>query len=124
MGGYFTNSALMLGCAQLLVLSIAMGQGAAAAVLRTALIVAVILNAVTLGLLVNDVRAALAPVYTPGALGRLGALTLGGGLLAPLVLLAIGGPLLSVIAVLLLVLGAWVVRREAVYFPHRQTGHA
>jgi hypothetical protein len=124
LGGYFTNSALMLGCAELFALSIVMGQEKTTAVLRAALMVAVFLNAVTLGLLANDVRAALALVYTPQALGRLGTLVAGGGLLAPLVLLAVGGPLLSVVAVLLIVLGAWAVRMEVVHFPHRQEGHA
>jgi hypothetical protein len=124
MGGYFTNSALMLGCAVFLFLSIVTGQEGTTPVLRSALMVAVLLNAVTLGLLLNDVRAALAMVYSREALGRLAALAVGGGLLAPLALLAVGGPLLSVVAVLLVVLGAWAVRREVVHFPHRQTGQA
>ena len=37
LGGYLTNSALMLGCAEMLALSVLMGQERATAVLRTAL---------------------------------------------------------------------------------------
>jgi Ni/Fe-hydrogenase subunit HybB-like protein len=124
MGGYFTNSALMLGCAALLVLSIVTGQAGTTPDLRIALMVAVLLNAVTLGLLVNDVRATLAMVYSRETLRRLGALRVSGGLLLPLALLAVDRPLPSVVAALLIVLGAWAVRREVVHFPHRQTGHA
>jgi hypothetical protein len=124
MGGYFTNSALMLGCAEMLSLSVLMGQERTTAVLRTALMVAILLNAVALGLLLYDVRAALALAYTRKALGRLGVLALGGGLLVPLVLLAVGGTLLLPAAVLLIVSGAWLVRSEIVHFPHLATRHA
>src|SRR5262245_25502193 len=118
LGGYLTNSALMLGCAELLTLSVLRGQESAAAVLRLALVVVLLLNAAALVLLAVDLRAALASAYGRGALGRLGVLAMGGGLLLPLGLLLVGGTLPILGAVLFAVLGAVVVRRELVLSPH------
>jgi Ni/Fe-hydrogenase subunit HybB-like protein len=118
LGGYLTNSALLLGCAGLLALSVLLGQERAVAILRPALVLLLLLNAVALGLLLVDFRAALARAYTQRALGRLGALALGGGVLVPLGLLVVGSPLLMLGAVLFVVLGALVVRFEIVYLPH------
>src|SRR5262245_26811396 len=58
LGGYLTNSALLLGCAELLTLSVLMGQVSATAVLRPALVLLLVLNAVPLGLVVADLRPA------------------------------------------------------------------
>ena len=71
LGGYLTNSALLLGCAELLVLSALMGEGRATAVLRTAFIVLLVLNVIPLALLIVDLRPTLARLYTPQTtLGR------------------------------------------------------
>jgi hypothetical protein len=118
LGGYLTNSALLLGTGELLALAILTGQVTAAAVLRPALVLLLLLNAVALGLLLIDARAALALAYTRQALGRLGALVLGGGVLLPLSLLVVGGPLPMLGAVLFIVLGALIVRSEVVRLPH------
>jgi hypothetical protein len=118
LGGYLTNSALLLGGGELLALAVLTGHVTAVAVLRPALVVLLLLNLVALGLLLSDVRAALALAYTRKALGRLGVLALGGGVLIPLVLLAAGSPLLVLSAVLLIVLGALVIRFEVVRLPH------
>jgi Ni/Fe-hydrogenase subunit HybB-like protein len=113
LGGYLTNSALLLGCAELLALAILMGQERVAAILNPALVLLLLLNVVALALLLFNVRAS-----THLALGRPGALALGGGVLLPLVLLAVGGPLPMLGAVLFTVLGALAVRFEIVYLPH------
>ena len=118
LGGYLTSSALLLGCAEMLVLSIVMGQERAAALLRPALELLLLLNLVGLGLLLVDVRAALPRAYTPRALVRLGLLVPGGGFLVPLCLLIVGSPLLMLGGVLLIVLGALLIRFEIVYLPH------
>src|SRR5260221_1717127 len=60
LGGYLTNSALLLGCAELLALSVLMGQESASAILRTALGLLLVLNLIPLGLLVVNLRSALA----------------------------------------------------------------
>src|ERR1700739_3510749 len=48
LGGYLTNSALLMGCGEFLILSAAMGQTQAAAILRTAFIVLLVLNVIPL----------------------------------------------------------------------------
>jgi hypothetical protein len=118
LGGYLTNSALMLGCAELLALAILMGQDRAAAVLRPALAALLLLNLIVMGLFLTDVRAGLGRAYSRNALGRLSALVLGGGMLLPLCLLAVGDPTLMLGAVLMIVLGTLVVRIEVVRLPH------
>ena len=84
LGGYLTNSALMLGCAELLVLSIITGPERATALLRLALGLLLLLNLVALGLLLMDVarpwrwptRRAARPPGCAGA-GRRGAAAAG-----------------------------------------------
>jgi hypothetical protein len=123
LGGYLVQSAFLLGCAELLALSVLLGQEGAVAILRLALVLLLLLNVVALGLLVSDVRTALARVYTARALGRLGAVALGGGAVVPLVLLVVGGPLPMLGAVLFIVLGALAVRYELVFLPHAKVSH-
>src|SRR5436309_5837251 len=60
LGGYLTNSALLLGCAELLALSVLLGQASAAASLRPALRLLLVLNVIPLGLLVLNLRPVLA----------------------------------------------------------------
>src|SRR5262245_268851 len=105
LGGYLTNSAFLLGCAELLVLSVLTGQERAATVLRPALALLLVLNLAPLRLLLANLRPALSRIYTPGQLGRLAALCVGVGTLVPLALLAAGGsplPLLAAVLSLLL----------------------
>ena len=119
LGGYLTNSALLLGCAEMLVLATLLGQERAGALLRPALVLLLVVNLVPLGLVVRNLRPALSRAYTPGQLGRLAALCLGVGTLAPLALLLAGGhPLLVLAAVLLLLLGSLAVRFVIVRLPH------
>jgi hypothetical protein len=119
LGGYLTNSALLLGCAELLALSVLMGQERATAVLRPALVVLLVINALVLLLLLANLRAALLRIYTSRQLWRLGILTLGGGVLAPLCLVLVGGsPLLLLAAVLLLLLGSLAIRFVIIKVPH------
>jgi hypothetical protein len=118
LGGYLTNSALLLGCAELLTLSILMGQETAAAVLRPALVLLLVLNVVVLGLLVGDLRPTLSRISTRGRLWGLAALCVVGGTLVPLALLLAGsGPLPSLAAAVLL-LGSLAIRFALVRIPH------
>ena len=118
LGGYLASSAVMLGAAQLLLLALVTGQQAAAVALRAALVPLLALNAVALGLVISGVRATLVRAYDRAALGRLALLVVGGGLLAPLGLLAVGGPIPIAGAVLFILLGALLVRAELVRLPH------
>ncbi len=54
LGGYLTNSALLIGCGELLVLSALMKQTQATAILRTAFIVLLVLNVIPLRTVVSE----------------------------------------------------------------------
>lgn len=119
LGGYLASSAVMLGAAQLLLLSIVLGQAGATSALRTALVPLILLNAASLGLVISGLRATLAAAHRRTALGRLAFLAVGGGILAPVGLLALGGAIPITIAVLLVLSGAQLIRTEIVRLPHR-----
>jgi Ni/Fe-hydrogenase subunit HybB-like protein len=119
LGGYLTNSAFMLGCAEMLTLSILMGQESAAATLRIALGLLLVLNVIPLGLLLANLRPELARIYTREQLGRIGMLTLGGGTLIPLGLVLIGSnPALMLGAGMFVLLGSLVIRFLIIKIPH------
>jgi Polysulphide reductase, NrfD len=123
LGGYLTNSALLLGCAGVLALSVLMGQESATAILRTALGLLLVLNMIPLGLLIANLRPVLARIYTREQLWHVGLLILGGGTLLPLALLLAGvsAPLLLGAGVLLL-LGSLVIRYLLIKIPHAAGG--
>src|ERR1700756_3710833 len=78
LGGYLTNSALLMGCGELLVLSALMEQTQATAILRPAFIVLLMLNVVPLGLLFANLRPTHARLYTRQQQGRVGMLIAAG----------------------------------------------
>jgi hypothetical protein len=119
LGGYLTNSALLLGCAEMLALSVIMGQESAAATFRTALGLLLVLNVIPLGLLIANLRPVLARIYTREQLWRVGMLSLGGGTLIPLGLVLVGGsPPLMLGAGMFILLGSLVFRFLIVRIPH------
>ncbi len=119
MGGYLTNSALLMGCAELLVPSALLGQTQAIAILRTALIVLLILNLIPLGLLFANLQPTHARLYTRGQQWLVGVLIFAAGTLIPLglTLFSSGLPLIFG-AVIFLLLGSWVIRFVYVKIPH------
>jgi hypothetical protein len=122
LGGYLTNSALLLGCAAMLALSVLMGQERAAAMLRVALGLLLVLNLIPLGLLIADLRPVLSRIYPRGQLWRVGILTMGGVALVPLALVLAGGsPPWTLGAVLFLLLGSLAIRFVIVQIPHAST---
>jgi Ni/Fe-hydrogenase subunit HybB-like protein len=119
LGGYLTNSALLLGCAEMLALSVLMGQESAVATLRTALGLLLVLNAIPLGLLAVNLRPVLARIYTREQLWRVGTVTLGGGMLLPLGLVLVGSsPPLMLGAGMFLLLGSLLIRFLIIRIPH------
>jgi hypothetical protein len=119
MGGYLTNSALLLGCAQLLVLSALLRQTQAVATLRTAFIVLLVLNVIPLGLLFANLHPTFARLFTLEQRWRVGLLAFGAGTLLPLGLMLLGdGFLLVCGAVIFLLLGSWLIRFVYVKIPH------
>jgi hypothetical protein len=119
LGGYLTNSALLLGCAEMLALAAFLGHERAGDLLRPALVLLLVLNMVPLGLVARDLRPTLSRAYTPRQLGRLAALGVGVGTVVPLALLLAGGSLLLVLAaVLFLLMGSLALRFAIVRLPH------
>lgn len=119
MGGYLTNSAVLIGCAELLVLSALMGQTQPTAILRTAFIVLLVLNVIPLGLLFANLQSAHARLYTREQQWRVGVLIFVAGTLIPLGLTLLNGGLLSIFGpVIFLLLESWVVRFVYVKIPH------
>jgi hypothetical protein len=119
LGGYLTNSALLLGCAEMLVLAAPLGQEGAVAVLRPAVVLLLALNLIPLCLLAHNFRPTLSRVYTRRQLVCLAAVGIGGGTLVPLALLLAVGSLLPVLAAaLFLLLGSLAWRFVIVHLPH------
>jgi hypothetical protein len=118
MGGYLTNSALLMGCGELLVLSALMGQTQAIGILRTAFIVLLVLNVIPLGLLFADLRPAHALLYTREQQWRVGALIAALALI-PLGLMLLNRGLLFILAAVIVLLAeSWFVRFLYVKIPH------
>jgi hypothetical protein len=118
MGGYLTNSALLMGCGELLVLSALMGQPKATAILRTAFVVLLVLNVIPLGLLFANLRPTHARLYTREQQWRVGVL-IAAGMLIPLGLMLLKGDLpFILVAVTFLLSESWVIRFVYVKIPH------
>src|SRR3984957_10244585 len=118
MGGYLTNSALLMGCGELLVLSALMGQTQAIGILRAAFIVLLVLNVMPLGLLFADLRPAHALLYTREQQWRVGALIAAGALIPLGLMLLKGGLIFILVAVIVLLANSWLVRFVYVKIPH------
>jgi hypothetical protein len=119
LGGWMANSALLLGCAQLLALSVLTGDVRAVAALRTVAAVLVVLNLIPTGFVFLEIRETLARIYSDQQIYRALVLTLVGGTLVPVVLLLAGdGAPWRLGAVLLIVLGGFAVRSLFLKIPH------
>lgn len=119
MGGYLTNSALLIGCAELLLLSALVGQTQATAILRIALIVMLLLNVIPLGLLFADLQRTHALLYTRGQQWCVGVLIFVAGTLLPLTLVLLNRGLLFIFgSLILLLVESWAVRFVYVKIPH------
>jgi hypothetical protein len=95
-----------------------MGHESAAAMLRPALGVLLILNLIALGLLIVDVRATLSHASTRAMYG-VGALAIGGGAMMPLGLLLGGGTSgFALATAMCIALAALAVRFAIVRLPH------
>jgi hypothetical protein len=119
LGGYLTNSALLMGCAELLVLSAVLGRTQATAILRIAFIVLLVLNVIPLALLFRNLQPTHARLYTREQQWRVGALIFAAGTLFPLGLTLGNGGLLFIFgSVIFLLLASWVIRFVYVKIPH------
>ena len=119
LGGYLTNSALLMGCAELLVLSALMGQTQAIAILRSVFIVLLVLNLIPLGLLFANLQPTHARLYTRGQQWRVGMLIFVAGVLIPMGLTLLNGGLLFIFgSVIFLLSMSWVIRFVYIKIPH------
>jgi hypothetical protein len=118
LGGYLTASAFVLGAAEMLALAVLLHDEKAAAVLRLALGVLLVLHAVPLGLLLADLRRS--GVWTRRQLVVAVSVALGVGMVIPLgLLLAEDGPPLLLTAVLFAFVGSAFLRFRIVQLPQR-----
>jgi hypothetical protein len=119
MGGYLTNSALLMGSGELLVLSALMGQPRATIILRTAFIVLLVLNVIPMGLLFANLQPAHARLYTRGQQWLVGVLIFAAATLVPLGLTILNSGLPYIFgAVIFLLFGSWIIRFVYVRIPH------
>src|SRR5271170_272985 len=118
LGGYLTNSALLMGCAELLVLSALMGQIPATAILHTAFIVLLVLNVIPMGLLFANLQPTHAQLYTRRQQWRVAVLIAAGTLIPLGLMLLSDGLLFILVAVVFLLSDSWVIRFVYVKIPH------
>jgi hypothetical protein len=119
LGGYLTNSALLIGCGELFVLSALTGQTQATAILRIVFLVLLLLNLIPLALLFANLQPTHAQLYTRAQQWAVGVFIFIAGTLIPLVLTLLNGGLLFIVgAVLILLLQCWLVRFVYVKIPH------
>ena len=118
LGGYLTNSALLMGCAELLVLSALMGQTQATGILRTGFMVLLLLNVIPLALLFANLRPAHALLYTSAQQWSVGALIAAGTLIPLGLMLFNGGLPFLLVAVVVLLAQSWLIRSVYVKIPH------
>jgi len=120
LGGYHASSAVVLGCASLLAIAVFAGQDRAAATLRLALSVVLLIHVVPLWLLLWELWPAVSRRQSRARRHREVVLALGAGALFPLCLLAAGtGPITELSAVVLILLGSWTFRALIVLLPHQ-----
>jgi hypothetical protein len=120
LGGYVTLSAIVLGCAELLLLSLVMAQEPAVGLVQPISMVLIVASLLPLGLLFAELYPTLRLVRPYGQTARFAGMSLTVGVLGPLVLLAFRGHswLLAGGAVLVLLDGL-IFRFAIVYLPHR-----
>jgi hypothetical protein len=118
LGGYLTNSALLMGCGELLVLSALMQQVQAISILRTAFIVMLVLNVIPLGLLFVNLQPTHAQLYTRGQQWRAGGLIVAATMIPLGLMLLNGGLVFLLAAVIFLLFQSWFVRFVYVKIPH------
>jgi hypothetical protein len=118
LGGYLTNSALLMGCGEFLILAAVMGQTQATCILRTAFLVLLVLNVIPLALLFANLRTIHAQIYTSKQQWRVGGLIAAGALIPFGLMLVNGGPVFILAAVIFLLAQSWLIRSVYVKIPH------
>jgi Polysulphide reductase, NrfD len=119
LGGWMANSALLLGCAELLAVSVLTGHARAAAALRPVAAMLLLLNLIPTGLLFLELRGTLSRIYLDQKVHLALVLTVAGGTLIPLILLLVGDGAPWILgAVLLILAGNLAIRSQFLKIPH------
>ena len=119
LGGFVANSALMLGCAEMLAMSVLSGHSKAAASLRTVLMLLLLLNIIPAGLLFAEFHNTLSRLYRERQVYLALVLPFVGGTLIPLILLLVGDSAPGILgAVSLILLGSLAIRSLIIKIPH------
>lgn len=119
LGGFMANSALALGSAQMLALSVLAREERAAASLCTVTAVLVVLNLIPAGFVFLEMHETLARIYTDQQIYRALVPTLVVGTLVPVaLLLAADGAPWSLAGSLFVVVGGFEVRSLFIKIPH------
>jgi hypothetical protein len=119
LGGFMANSALTLGCAELLAVSVLAGYSRATAALRTVAVMLVLLNVIPAGLLFSELRKTLLRIYPDRRVYLVLIFIFVGGTLTPLLLLLVGDGASWILgAALLIVLGGLASRLVFIKIPH------
>jgi hypothetical protein len=119
LGGWMTNSALTLGCAELLAVSVLTGDARAAAALRTVATVLLMLNLIPTALLFLELRPTLSRVYRLRQVHLALALTVALGTLIPVFLLLVGDGAPSILGAFMFILaGNLAIRSLFLKIPH------
>jgi Ni/Fe-hydrogenase subunit HybB-like protein len=120
LGGYLTNSAVTIGCAEMLAIAMTLGQHTAAAALRPAVVALIAINAVFLGLVARELRPAGLVVEGGGRLTKITGLGAVAGLALPAPVLLAGSGFVAVLVALVgIIVGNLLVRWAIVMLPHQ-----
>jgi hypothetical protein len=119
LGGWMANSALTLGCAELLAVSVLTGHARASAALRPVAVVLLLLNLIPTGLLFLELRATLSRIYRDRQVHLALVLSVVGATLIPVILLLVGNNAPWVLGAVLFVLaGNLAIRSLFLKLPH------
>jgi hypothetical protein len=119
LGGWMANSALTLGCAALLAVSVLTGHPQAAAALGPVAVVLLLLNLIPAGLLFLELRPTLSRIYRDQQVYLALVSTVVGATLIPVILLLVAGNAPSVLgAVLFILAGNLAIRSLCLKIPH------
>jgi Polysulphide reductase, NrfD len=119
LGGYLTTASVMLGVAQLLMLAVLLGQERATELLRPALALMIVANAVPLGLLLHEFWPTWTKIHGSEWYQNLGFAAINGGMGVPLGLLLLWGNVwVLTTAVALVLVGSVILRYLLVFLPH------
>jgi hypothetical protein len=113
------NSALTLGCAELLAVSVLTGDARAVAGLRNVAAILLLLNLIPMSLLFLELRETLSRIYRDRQVHLALVLTIAGGTFIPLILLLIGDGAPWILGAVLFILAAnLAIRSLFLKIPH------